>query len=98
MRDLADEAVNGVYKNNYGDEYYFNADKQLHREKLPAVIRKVGTGRFHKEWWFNNRRHRTEGAAVEYANGTNSWYYQGEHIDCQTQEEFVKLIKLKAFW
>ena len=32
-----------------------------------------------KEWWLNNKLHREDGPAVEYANGTKYWYLNGEH-------------------
>jgi hypothetical protein len=42
--------------------------------------------------------HRLDGAAIEYANGENIWYYQGRHIKCSSQEEYEQLLKMKAFW
>jgi len=26
------------------------------------------------------------------------WYWHGKMLDCKTQEEFLQLIKMKAFW
>ena len=26
------------------------------------------------------------------------WYINGKKIDCKTQDEFLRLIKMKAFW
>jgi len=42
--------------------------------------------------------HRLDGAAIEYKNGNKEWYYQGRQVYCNTQEEYEKLLKLKAFW
>jgi len=43
-------------------------------------------------------RHRLDGPAVENDYGYKAWYVDGRYIDCKTQEEFEKLLKLKAFW
>lgn len=42
--------------------------------------------------------HRRSGPAVEHPDGTKSWYYYGEKINCSSQEEFEHLLKLKVFW
>jgi len=46
----------------------------------------------------NGELHREDGPAIEDANGNKSWYYNGQKIHCQFNQEFLKLIKLKAFW
>jgi hypothetical protein len=51
-----------------------------------------------KEWYLHDKRHRTDGPAVEYANGYEAWYYEGKQIVCQSTQEFQRLIRLKAFW
>ena len=30
-----------------------------------------------KEWWLNDKLHREDGPAVEYADGTKKWYLNG---------------------
>lgn len=42
--------------------------------------------------------HREDGPAVEHIDGRSSWWLNGEQIDCTSQEEFEKLLKLKPFW
>ena len=42
--------------------------------------------------------HREDGPAVEFANGTKYWFFRNKHIDCKTNEEFLQLMKMKAFW
>lgn len=42
--------------------------------------------------------HREDGPALEYFDGTKIWYFHGKWIDCSTQEEFLKIIKLRMFW
>jgi hypothetical protein len=32
-----------------------------------------------KSWYLNGRRHRTDGPAVEYADGSKEWYLNGIH-------------------
>ena len=51
-----------------------------------------------KFYYQNNELHRKNGPAVEYASGAKYWFYQGQLVSCLSQEEFEKLIKLKAFW
>ena len=41
--------------------------------------------------------HREDGPAVIHPNGKSFWWYEGEYIDCKSQEEFERLLKLKAF-
>lgn len=72
--------------------WYFNGD--LHRENGPAVEMIVGT----KEWYIKGQRHRLDGPAVEYPDGLKFWFYNGMRVNCNSQEEFNKLLKLKAFW
>ena len=31
-----------------------------------------------KHWYQNNKRHRLDGPAIEYANGQKEWYQNGE--------------------
>jgi hypothetical protein len=49
--------------------------------------------------WYNEKReyHREDGSAREYADGDKEWWYYGERIDCSTQKEFEKIIKLRMF-
>jgi hypothetical protein len=51
-----------------------------------------------KEWWCRGFRHRFDGPAVEWNDGRKEWWYQGKYINCQSQQEFERLIKLKVFW
>jgi hypothetical protein len=95
--------------NEFGTKSWYNEDGKLHREDGPAAKHINGT----KEWYLDGKRHREDGPAIEYRgvkewyiNGerhredrlSRDWYYNGEYIDCSTQEEFEKLIKLRMFW
>ncbi len=55
--------------------------------------------RFGNIFWFcNDKLHREDGPAVEFQDGSKSWHLHGERIDCCSQEEFKRLLKVKAFW
>jgi hypothetical protein len=60
----------------------------------PAVEYAYG----YKEWYQHGLLHRIDGPAIECANGYKAWYYHGKKINCSSQQEFDKIIKLKCFW
>jgi hypothetical protein len=78
---------------NDGDKYWYQHG-QLHRTDGPAVSHANG----YKAWYQKGNRHRVDGPAIEYVDGSKSWWYQGKRINCQTQQEFEKFIRLKCFW
>jgi len=86
---------NGLIVANGGDKFWYK-DDQLHREDGPAVEFVLSRSR----WWYKNGRiHREDGPAVEGSGSLpNIWYYHGEYIKCNSQQEFERIIKLKAFW
>jgi hypothetical protein len=51
-----------------------------------------------KWWWQNGELYRIDGPAIEFPNGRKSWYYEGKKINCTSQEEFKRYLKLKIFW
>jgi hypothetical protein len=55
---------------------------------------------FGSKYWFdeNNILHKEDGPAVEHSNGNKYWYYKGKKIDCKTNEEFLRIMKLRLFW
>jgi len=77
-----------------GTEYWISGFF-FHREDGPAIISLNA-----KEWYFNGKRHREDGPAIEYLQNqaTDKWYYHGKNVDCSTQQQFEKIMKLKAFW
>jgi hypothetical protein len=81
-----------LYKNNNGDKHYF-LNGIHHREDGPAMEHD-GV----KSWWINGFLHRTDGPAIEYANGDKYWYINNIKLPCRTQEQFERLMRLKAFW
>jgi hypothetical protein len=52
-------------------------------------------------WWHADKLHRTNGPAMIYFKGTNAglkeWWINGKQIECKSNKEFKKLMKLKAF-
>jgi len=76
-----------------GDKSWYQND-ELHREDGPAVEYANGD----KYWYQNDKLHREDGPAVEYADGFKSWYYNDAKINCNSQEEFSRIIeKLLVF-
>ena len=89
---IADENLDKVV---YDDEtIYYYKNNRSHRQNGPAGIYPNGE----KIWCQNGLCHRLDGPAHEFVNGYKYWYYKGERIDCSSQQEFEKLLKLKAFW
>ena len=56
-----------------GNKYWYNKQKELHREDGPAIEYAIGS----KYWYKNGLLHREDGPAVECANGNKSWYVEG---------------------
>lgn len=66
----------------------------LHRVGGPAAEHSDGT----KYWLINGKFHREDGPACEFADGNKYWYLNDEQVFCKNNEEFLRIIKLKAFW
>src|ERR1035437_159063 len=77
-------------------EWFLNGRR--HREGGPALIRNSYEG-----WYHSGELHRLDCPATQWRDksGTmrdnNLWYYNGNQIECKTQQEFERLIKLIAF-
>lgn len=83
---------NGWYdKGGYLVHYVNNG---VHNNNTPSIIEDDGN----KYWVDNNYFHRVDGPAIEYYDGNKVWYYQDKLIDCNFQEEFKRIIKLKLVW
>jgi len=83
-----------IFKIDYYGTKRWTFDGQLHREDGPAVEWFNGD----KYWLLNDQLHRLNGPAIEYANGSKEWWYYNEKINCSSQEEFKRLLKLKVLW
>ena len=84
---------NGLIIDANGDKRWYLEGK-LHRTGGPAVEYASGD----KEYYLDGKRHRTDGPAIEYTNGSKFWYYHGEEIMVSSNEEFLRMLRLKAFW
>jgi hypothetical protein len=51
-----------------------------------------------KIWMLNGQRHRVSGPAVETAGSFKAWWYKGQYVPVQSQEEFERWLKMQAFW
>ena len=76
-----------------GDKEWYK-EGNLHREDGPAIDYNNGD----KYWYKDDERHREDGPAIELADGYKAYFYLGKHIICNSDEEYFKLLKLKAFW
>ncbi len=83
--------MKGIIK---GQNLIWSSPEISHKGDGPSWIVMNGN----KYWYRSGHIHREDGPAVEYANGDKLWYYNGNRIECSSQEEFERLLKLKAFW
>ena len=74
-----------------GKKHWYRND-QLHRDDGPACEHADGT----KYWHRNGQLHREDGPAIEYANGKKQYWLLG--IQYKTKKDYLKQLKLKAFW
>jgi len=79
------------YRDGY-KEWYENGKR--HRLDGPAIEYVNGT----KYWYKEDKLHRSNGPAIEYNDGDKYWHYEGKKIECDSTEEFLKIINMKAFW
>ena len=84
------------YCDGLGITYYLN--NIFHRENGPAYIIKDNSGDWHYYYQFN-QLHRLDGPAIFIpGHGIEDWYYNNRQINCGSQGEFERLIRLKEFW
>lgn len=93
IRIFYQQMKDGLFIDYNGNKFWYLNGK-LHREDGPAAIHITGD----KCWLLNGNLHREDGPAVEFDDGDKEWYYHGKLINCSSQEEFERLIKLKVFW
>ena len=84
---------NGLIIDADGTKYWYLEGK-LHRVDGPAIEYANGS----KQWFLEDKLHRVDGPAIEDANGFKRWWFCAEELKCSSQEEFKRLIRLKAFW
>ena len=83
----------GYETDQFGTRHWYK-DGEHHRDDGPAIECINGD----KFWIIQGKIHRVDGPAIEYANGNKSYYYLNKRIECKSDEEYFKLLKLKAFW
>jgi len=88
-----------IYISSNGVIRYYNELGLYHRINGPATISWLS-----KRWYKNGKPHRLDGPAIMYlanysqTNEKNVWCYNGKTMNCHSQEEFEKLIKLSILW
>jgi hypothetical protein len=68
--------------------WYING--YAHREDGPAIEWNGGG----KRWYINGKLHRLDGPAV-ISYGLKEWWIDGIQINCNSNEEFFRIIKMK---
>ena len=76
-----------------GNKFWYKEGKP-HRIDGPACEFING----YKSWYVEGKYHRIDGPAIEYSSGAKEYYYLGKYINCNSDEEYFKLLKLRAFW
>ena len=51
-----------------------------------------------KHWILNGQFHRTDGPAWEGYDGSKEWWINGKYLPCTNQNQFERLMRLRAFW
>ena len=59
---------------------------------------KVEKGEIGTYYYLDNELHRIDGPAIVLNTGYKEWWFEDKLINCNSQEEFERLIKLKLFW
>ena len=67
-----------------GDKVWYLNDKR-HRENDKPAIENANGDKF---WFLNGKIHRENGPASEFFDGKRAWYWHGEYIEVNSQEEF----------
>jgi len=76
---------------NYGTERYWEGGKIVYVKYTDGF----------QSWWKNGYRHKEDGPAIIFGDNKpmpDQWWYNGERIKCNSQQEFERMLRLKAFW
>ena len=67
---------------------------KLHRDDGPAIEDAKGN-----KWWYQySLVHRENGPAIVSFDGVETWWIKNKILKVNSQEEFERYMKLKAFW
>jgi len=80
--------------NKDGTRYWFDSEKQRHREDGPAVEFAQGS----KYWYKHGRRHRNNGPAVELINGFKEWFKEGKRHRLDGPASELVRFDFKQYW
>ncbi len=91
--------------------FVYRLNGKTHRDNGPATIYYDLDGKVIQALWSNhNLLHRLDGAAVQWLDGTIGWWVNGKNVGissclsscckciAHTNEEFLRAVKMKAFW
>ena len=76
-----------------GDKIWYQHGK-CHRLDGPAFELACG----YKSWILYDKKHREDGPAIEFPDGNRQWWIDDKQINVNSQEEFERYMRLKAFW
>jgi hypothetical protein len=79
----------------FGTKRWYNDNRRFHRDDGPAVEYQHEYTNGSKEWYIDGRLHRLDGPAIEWNDGDQEWYINGKRIDCNSNEEFLRIVKMK---
>jgi hypothetical protein len=74
-----------------GSKCWYNDKGQLHRDDGPAAELRSGN----KYWCINGKFHRLDGPAIERCDLHQEWWIDGTKIDCNDNDEFLRIVKMK---
>jgi hypothetical protein len=86
--------LDGPAQEYFSGTKYWYQNGLCHRLDGPAIECVNGN----KAWYQYGLRHRVDGPAIKCIDCYKEWYYEDQKIDCNSQEEFERYIKLKLFW
>ena len=76
-----------------GKNFWYQHGK-LHRDDGPAIEDAKGN-----KWWYQySLVHRENGPAIVSFDGVETWWIKNKILKVNSQEEFERYMKLKAFW
>jgi hypothetical protein len=76
-------------ENNEMEDYH-------HKVSYPgnSIISVPHISYYDADGWY----HRISGPAIKCVDGQKWWYLHGKKVECNSQEEFARLLKMKVFW
>jgi hypothetical protein len=77
-----------------GEEWRINGT--LHRLDGPAITMYAGLYIGYQAWYKNGQKHRLDGPARIFKDGSCEWWIEDNQINCKTNEEFLRIVKMKG--